>query len=570
MFRKSTPQTSLQEVQYYLSPKMQARLDRTWASIFRARALPLLDETAFADFYAAEMGRPNVPVRLVLGVLLLKDWWDLTDQQALDALAFDVRWQTALGVDMDEAYLCQKTLHNFRAHLLEHAQAQCVFQSLTAGLIPALGIRTTHQRLDSTHILSRIAQLSRLHLFCATLRGMLATLTQDAPALRGQVPQAVWGRYLTEADEATQYEDAPARDTPRRLAVAARDAWRVWDALRGTPLPPRCAARYALLQRLLDEQCVLTELPAVPDPAEADVHEPPVPVTLKPAKAVGAHTLQTPHDPDVTYGHKGQGYEVQIAETYGNGDLPEMITHLAVTPSCGSDQTHTVPALEALAARGLQPDVLLADTGYGSTDNVLACAAEGTTVLSPVAGRAQPVPPDDVPGGGNFHVQQLPGDAPSCCPAGQPAVQDLRTPDPTGAPSGVTHVTLVLAPAVCAACPTRAQCPAAQAEVGPPIYTTTEEDVLLTRRRRAEATTVFTEAYAQRAGCEATNSEMKRGHGLGHLRVVTCPRVELAACLKGAACNLKRAVTYWTRQARTALREAGTSRTPGAVAGTVA
>ena len=64
----------------------------------------------------------------------------------------------------------------------------------------------------------------------------------------------------------------------------------------------------------------------------------------------------------------------------------------------------------------------------------------------------------------------------------------------------------------------------------------------LERRRRAEANGSFKERYAIRAGSEATNSELKRGHGLGDLRVRGRPRVELAVHLKALACNIKRMV----------------------------
>ncbi len=48
-----------------------------------------------------------------------------------------------------------------------------------------------------------------------------------------------------------------------------------------------------------------------------DAGECKVPVALKDPKQVSADSLQSPHDPDVTYsGHKGKGYEVQVAETY--------------------------------------------------------------------------------------------------------------------------------------------------------------------------------------------------------------------------------------------------------------
>lgn len=64
----------------------------------------------------------------------------------------------------------------------------------------------------------------------------------------------------------------------------------------------------------------------------------------------------------------------------------------------------------------------------------------------------------------------------------------------------------------------------------------------LERRRRAEASGQFQDRYAVRAGIEATNAELKRGHGLDDLRVRGRPRVALAVYLKALACNCKRMV----------------------------
>ena len=61
-------------------------------------------------------------------------------------------------------------------------------------------------------------------------------------------------------------------------------------------------------------------------------------------------------------------------------------------------------------------------------------------------------------------------------------------------------------------------------------------------RRRAEASGEFAERYAIRAGIEARNSELKRKHGLGKLRVHGRPRVELSVYLKALSCNFKRMV----------------------------
>ena len=60
------------------------------------------------------------------------------------------------------------------------------------------------------------------------------------------------------------------------------------------------------------------------------------------------------------------------------------------------------------------------------------------------------------------------------------------------------------------------------------------------RRRRAESDGQWRKRYGLRAGIEGTNSELKRRHGLGRLRVRGGERVRLAVYLKALACNVKR------------------------------
>ena len=70
-------------------------------------------------------------------------------------------------------------------------------------------------------------------------------------------------------------------------------------------------------------------------------------------------------------------------------------------------------------------------------------------------------------------------------------------------------------------------------------------------RRRVEATEEWRQRYGVRAGIEGTNSELKRAHGLGRLRVRGEARVGLAVYLKALACNVKRMVPdlqAWERQ----------------------
>ena len=159
--------------------------------------------------------------------LYLKEMFNLTDQEALEQLEFNLLWHHALGLDMEETHLPQKTLHNFRVRLMGHDGGRLAFEETTDRIIQALGIGTGRQRLDSIHIMSNIATLTRLGLFCETMRLFLRAVGREHPELRRVVPECLGGRYLKEEEQATHYEDAPSAEGHRRLAVCARDLYRL-------------------------------------------------------------------------------------------------------------------------------------------------------------------------------------------------------------------------------------------------------------------------------------------------------------------------------------------------------
>ena len=170
---------------------------------------------------------PTERCRPSSGVHLLKEMFNFTDGEALEQLEFNLLWHHALRLDIEETHLPQKALHNFRVRLMQHDGGRLAFQETTDRIIQALGIRTGKQRLDSTHIMSNIATLTRLGLFCETMRLFLRALRWEHPELRPVVPEGLLGRYLKEEDEATHYEDARTEEGRRRLSVCARDLYRL-------------------------------------------------------------------------------------------------------------------------------------------------------------------------------------------------------------------------------------------------------------------------------------------------------------------------------------------------------
>jgi hypothetical protein len=390
MFRPTDPQQEMFSPAGLLPPKKREACERSWAGPFREKALPILlrAEPEFAKFYDDGNGRPNRSVALVLGTLILKEANDLTDEEALDALRFDSRWWCAFELAPEEADLCQKTLHNFRAKLMASGKGGVVFRRLTDELIAALGVRVDRQRLDSTHILSNFARLNRLGLFCETIRVFLHALGKRHKNMHDRLPAGLLKRH----GEESWYRDARREEGPRRLRVVARDLYRLVERFRWDCRIKRME-EFQLLQRLLAEQCAITKDAAKPRDDDDDRDDGAAPVELREPQDIGGQSLQTPHDPDATYsGHKGKGYEVQISETCMPDNPVELITHVETTPSAGSDATATIPTIDALEQAGYKPKELAADTTYSGATNAAEAAKRGVNLLAPAPAMAKPEP----------------------------------------------------------------------------------------------------------------------------------------------------------------------------------
>lgn len=390
MYRPSDPQKPLFDAAGLLPPEKRERCEKSWAGAFRRHALPILRkvEDEFADLFDPALGRPNRPVELVVGTLILKEMGDLTDQEALDRLEFDVQWWYALAREPHELHLCQKTLHNFRTALLEKEKSKLAFRRVTDELIKALGVEVGRQRLDSTHILSNIALRGRLGLFVDVIRLFLRAVEKTDKEAYEKIPERLRARYREEA----RYDDARKGEGPRRLGVAARDVWRLVDRFEDHKALSK-AEEFKLLQRLLREQCDPTLEPEEPAPDDDDHPEGGAYVVVKEAKDVESSSLQSAYDSDVTYsGKKGKGYEVQVSETCVEKNDVQLVTDVEVTRSCDNDQKATVPAVERLQEAGHKPQELVADTAYSGGENAAALAEKGVNLLAPAAPTGKPIP----------------------------------------------------------------------------------------------------------------------------------------------------------------------------------
>jgi hypothetical protein len=546
MYRPTDRQISLLQPAAALPENARSRLDASWADGFAREVLPqlLAAEDKFRDLYEDDNGRPNWSVARILGILILQEMHDLHDQAALDLLSFDLRWHRALGIDVGDAYLSRRSLVAFRSRLVtadaEATHMRAVFDVLTAAAAARLKVSTREQRLDSTRIQSNIYTRGRLDLFSSTLRLFVRALEKGHTAAFGLLPAAI--REWFAKDEDGVFGQVSADEARVRLLDVARWLVVVRDLFAGDEVI-RGLEPYQLVCRLINEHIdVKTSVKPVstsgngdggstPDPSTPAPSSEPVIKIHKPAKP--GSSLQSPHDPEAGYGHKGVGYHVQISETCNNEGV-ELIVDFDVHSAGVSDKGQAAEALERLEERGIAPETLFVDSGYVSCGSLADAEARDTNLHGPVS--VSPLPVDAI--GRDYWTRDPITGQLAACPQGHPIIRYAERSN-----RGTPVINAYVDGANCRRCPLLGRClarPPNNGKAGAFHIEDVPELLLRDRRMTQQRDPHWKTRYRIRSGIEATNSELKRKHGLGRLRVRRGPRVRLSVAAKLIACNVKR------------------------------
>ncbi len=506
----------------FLSPKRRRLLDQSWAGLFKEHILCELPVNQLAPFFNESFGRPTKELHTVLGVLVLQQSLDLTDVETVNQLAFNIQWHYALNIteESDSAkYVSEKTLWNMRSIAVENGLEASLFEDITAKLADVFNVDTDKQRIDSVHIKSNMRRLGRIGIFSKSIHKFLVNLKRGYEEHFETVDQAIIDKYFSEKALGCFAMVKPS-ESNKTLASVAEDLYNLVEQFKD--LKPVCAMHsYKLLERVLKEQC---NLKVSDDQKQVEVKKP---------KEIASDSLQNPSDPDASYsGHKGQGYQVQIMETYTDSEDEEvksktlnLVTQVEVEKASDSDAQALIPAIESTQKRGLGPEELAADALYGSDENHQSAKSMGVELVSPVMGGPEKsaVSLSEFEFSDQGHVL--------ACPQGQKPLTSKKKK--TRFSQGFDCET-------CATCPLVNGCPVKPGKKY--YYLRYEEKAMrIAKRRAAEQTTEFKDRYRWRAGVEATMSELDRRTGVKRLRVRGFKAVRFSATLKAVGINLFRA-----------------------------
>jgi hypothetical protein len=503
-----------------LSPELWKRLQGSKEYAFYTEVFCRIPEAHFAELYAGSAAtRPNTPVNVLVGAMLLQHVNDWRIEELLDRVAFDLKVRAALGLwSLAEEPFCRATLFNFQKRLRDWMAAtgqdkfQAVFDRLSEEDQKRFGLKSTTQRCDSTQIGSNIREYTRVELLV-------------------EVALRMW-KVLNEADQAAHAERFGRY-------VKAKTSGQFLYRLRPTEIGAaldQLGELYAWMVPALEKDYGSKEIHRIVCRVFAEqftrVEEK---IAVRPPEEIGSDSLQSPDDPDATFHRKDEaeyhGFVLHASETADPENPLQLITDVVVAPNNRSDSGILHERLPEMHRKTPDLRELHTDAGYGSEDNdrlqnELGIQAVQTAIRGRVAQAPMRIDREEA---GGLRIR---------CAAGH-VVLGGTTPKNHKAE---------FAAASCAGCPFAEVCVAKYRADGGRTFYFTEADVWKQERhRRIDA--LPPERRTLRANVEATMKEFKAPCRKGKLRTRGLCAMSRYAYLRAIAINFGRVYRHLRRLA---------------------
>lgn len=366
----------------------------------------------FAACYSPGIGRPSIPPSQLAKVLLLQYRTGVSDEQAMECIAWDLRWKVALELPVDHRGWHPTSLTKFRARLLLHRLERVALER-TLELAEELGMLEgpVEQIIDSTPMLGAAATQDTVRLVRHGVRKLLDAVSAVDEQAGGELDRALEFDYARPAEKPDcRWRERVQRE--RMLTRVAQDAERALravgqaDALRDDEA---VGEAHRLLRELIGQ--------------DFDIDSDGVP---RLHRGTRADRIISVVDPEMRHGRKSQhqrfdGFKLSAAVT--NTPAP-LITAVEIAPASAQDGPQAKHLIDAQPAHR-RPSRVLGDTAYGTGPVRAELADRDVEVLAPVFEGA--VKPGRL-GKREFRIDLDAGTV--TCPAGQTAA--IRT-EPKGA-----------------------------------------------------------------------------------------------------------------------------------------
>ena len=526
--RLEEQQLSLFDPLNTLTEREKKFLDRSWAKYFAEFIFPKIDEIPYAVLYSDKDSRPNTPVNVQIGALLIKELTNLSDDELLESLMFDIRFQYALHTtSFAEQPLSDRTLSRFRARCAAYETEQGV--DLVRGTITPLSLEMAElmridsslKRMDSLMVASNIKRMGRLEL----LYTCVANLAKEMAKTR-EIPEHL--RHYTEADDRNRviYHNH-SEETSAKIEAVLKDAATLKE-LCGADYDD--SSSYQLLLRVLKEQAVQRE-------------DGTYRLRTKEDGGMDAAILQNPADPDATYrekaGRQHRGYVANVIEASGkNGSIIEDYQYEQNIHSDSQFLKETLGDMEKQA----ETATIVTDGAYSGMQNEeLAAEKNVRLVTTNLTGREA----EDIMADFEFSED---GRKVIKCPGG-------HEPKSCSYNQGTGRCTISFQKSQCQDCPHKEQChPRMFKRVS--RKTVTSKSNQRAKQQRERRTEEFKKQSRFRNGVETIPSILRRKYRIDKIPVRGLIRSRFFFGCKIGALNIKKFCRYMQGQDKCALKMA--------------
>lgn len=254
----SVQQMSIFDFCSNLTEREKRYLDNSWAKYFAEHIFPKIDEKPYAVLYSEKDSRPNTPVNVIIGALIIKELTTQSDDELLESMMFDIRIQYALHTtSFQEQPMSDRTLGRFRALCAKYEKEtgidliQNTLKSLSAGMAELMGLSLSFKRMDSMMVASNIKRMGRLEL----LYTCVANLANELDKYGEELPEGL--QHYTQANDRNLviYHNR-SEDAEAKISIILKDAATLKELCEGRYEE---SSDYRLLLRALKEQTIENE-----------------------------------------------------------------------------------------------------------------------------------------------------------------------------------------------------------------------------------------------------------------------------------------------------------------------
>jgi hypothetical protein len=487
-----------------LTERERKHLMNSWAETFSKKIFPFIEEDRFSVLYSDNpASRPNNPINVYFGLLILRDIFNQSDEEALNSLMFDIRYQYALHTtSFQEQPISKNSLTNFRAAVYRYNQEHGIdlvqeeIESHAKEFSKILKIDGKTIRIDSLAVSSSCRKLSRLEIIYSTVARLIKVIDKNTTLAEYFKP------YLDESHYNDTIYRSRDKDLNTKIKKVLKDGVRLYSIYRKDK-EIRKTEEFKLLVRMLKEQ------------------------KGKSSKNISPDSLQNPTDPDATYRKKGKkkhiGYTANIVEKFDDNN--RMITGYDLQKNTYSDQKF---AKDTISKLPVEKDgvTALVDGAYFSEEINNKAKAKGIKMV-----------PTNLTGGGkNNNCDKFEIDEKEHlvkkCPSGYKPITSKFKEGSYRAHFDKKH---------CNNCPFRKDCPVIEQKKSY-LFKVSEKTLHRCQLITKMGTPEYQELASKRAGIEGIPSVLRRRYKIDHLPVRGLVRVKIYLGFKISAINCKRLI----------------------------